>query len=156
MLDQLKELLEMQKALDKAMLKERGIEKYPSDEMRIALFVELGELMNELPSRFKVWKKSPVDNREKALEEYADCLAFKMSIYNHSYTDKWCDNALFKYNECIAETSSLFELIDISFNVSTLSTFFALGNKLGFTWEEVYQAYKKKNQVNYESLTKGY
>ena len=41
--------------------------EYPENKMSIALFVELGELMNELPTYFKHWKKSAVDNKEKAL-----------------------------------------------------------------------------------------
>ena len=33
---------------------------------------------------------------------------------------------------------------------------FDIGNNLGFTWDEIYKAYKAKNQVNYERLANGY
>lgn len=37
-----------------------------------------------------------------------------------------------------------------------LGHLFILGNKLGFTWSEIYEAYKAKNAVNYERLKNGY
>lgn len=156
MINQLKELLEMQKALDEAILKERGIKEYPYENMRIALFVELGELMNEFPSKFKHWKKNAIDNHEKGLEEYVDCLHFKLSIYNYEYTCKDIFHDLPDYNKCIQKAPCLRTLIEISFEFSDFNSFFVLGNILGFTWEEIYNAYKKKNQVNYERLKNGY
>ena len=52
MLEQLKELLEMQRVLDEVILKEHGniYDEKIADQMKIALFVELGELMNEMPT----------------------------------------------------------------------------------------------------------
>ena len=88
MLEQLKELLEMQRVLDEAILKEQGIvwDEKIEEQTKVALFVELGELMNEMPTKFKHWKKTVVDNREKALIEYADALHFALSLTNHSVT----------------------------------------------------------------------
>ena len=85
MLEQLKELLEMQRVLDEAILKEHDnvYDEKIAAQMKIALFVELGELMNELPTRFKHWKKTAVDNREKALVEYVDALHFQLSLFNY-------------------------------------------------------------------------
>lgn len=67
MLEQLKELLEMQRVLDEAILKEHGniYNKKIADQMKIALFVELGELMNEMPTKFKHWKKTAKDNQRQ-------------------------------------------------------------------------------------------
>ena len=155
-IEQLKELLDMQKALDEAILKERGIEKYPLEEMKIALFVELGELMNELLSKFKFWKKNPVDNREKELEEYVDCLSFKLSLINF-FGFPNIINSLLNYDEYKHLSSISFgDLFFSSYNDIHISSFFGLGHKIGFTWEEVYNAYKKKNKLNYERLKNGY
>ena len=130
--------------------------------MKIALFVELGELMNELPTRFKHWKSSAVDNREKALVEYVDCLHFALSItyyQNVIKTDEqfkyWLD-----YDTCgeVADEYTILELIEtiMTSNLSKLSHLLTLGNKLGFTWKEIYNAYIEKNKVNYERLKNGY
>ena len=57
-LTELAELLAMQEELDRAILKEQGITRYPQASMEVALFVELGEMLNELPTLFKHWKKN--------------------------------------------------------------------------------------------------
>ena len=171
MLDQLKELLEMQRVLDDAILKEHGkvYDKTIAEQNKIALFVELGEMMNEIEPLFKHWKKKPKFNRKNALIEYVDALHFALSLFN--YYDSKSDTSL-DYNECIDEESSIFDtLINITKWYSwadfenyrdcisvglPLSYLFELGNKLGFTWEEIYNAYKAKNAVNYERLRNGY
>lgn len=161
MLEQLKELLEMQRVLDDAILKEHGnvYDKKIAEQMKIALFVELGELMNELPSYFKHWKKTAKDNREKALVEYVDCLHFQLSLMNY-YEIKSVD-VLHNYYDCDFESDvKILSLLrycinDCDCNLG-LHQLFVLGNKLGFTWEEIYSAYKKKNAVNYERLRNNY
>ena len=158
MLEQLKELLEMQRVLDDAIFKEHGITKYPLENMKLALFDELGELLHEFPTKYKHWKKTAVDNREKGLEEYVDCLHFALSISNNTKLKKYIP-----YSECI-EDKKIFDILntivlDLSFpylRPFVLYNLFVLGNKLGFTWEEIYTTYKKKNAVNYERLKNGY
>ena len=90
MLEQLKELLEMQRVLDEAILKEQGIvwDEKIEEQTKVALFVELGELMNEMPTKFKHWKKTAKDNREAALVEYVDALHFQMSLFNYYKLEK--------------------------------------------------------------------
>lgn len=158
MLDQLKELLEMQKALDEALMKEHGKSEYPLEKTKIALFVELGEMMNELQTEFKWWKKTAKYDREKGLEEYVDCLHFALSLHNYY------DSATFltyDYNESYDDDSlivNLYEIVGdlVEYPLHILRDLFVLGNHLGFTWEEIYSAYKKKNAVNYERLKNGY
>ena len=164
MIEQLKELLEMQRALDDSILKDKGIMYYPKEKVQIALFVELGELMNELPTRFKYWKSSAVDNREKALEEYVDCLHFALSLTNR-YREIFEEELLecphdFNYNShemtLMSQKRTDTLLTDIMEYEGHLSSVFALGVKLGFEWDEIYKAYKDKNAVNYERLRSGY
>ena len=162
MIEQLKELLEMQKTLDTNIFKQKGIKDYPLENMKIALFVELGELMNELPTHFKHWKATAVDNREKALVEYVDCLHFALSVTYHQnlyntndMMKKWHD-----YEELSKEADeyAITEILEniVTSRLTKLHHLLILGNKLGFTWEEIYEAYKKKNQINYERLSSNY
>lgn len=155
MLEQLKELLEMQRVLDENILREKGITEYPLDNMKIALFVELGELMNEFPTKFKHWKSSAVDNREKGLVEYVDCLHFALSLVNYAEYDI---NDYYKYDKPVY--LPLWQILasagNLEYAYDSLEWLFALGNYLGFTWEEIYNAYKKKNEVNYQRLRSGY
>lgn len=165
MIEQLEELLEMQNALDENIMKERGITEYPESSMKVALFVELGELLNEFPTKFKHWKASAVDNREKGLEEMVDVLHFALSLYNHGsyallekvYSKNIYEefkilniDELFVYLNFISESLADDETADL------LITVFALSNRLGFTWDEIYQAYKDKNEINYQRLKNGY
>lgn len=60
--EQFEHIRKQQYELDKRIL--NGAE-YPLGKINIALFVELGELMNELPTYFKYWKKTSVDNKKR-------------------------------------------------------------------------------------------
>lgn len=164
-LEQLNEMLQMQKLLDERILSQHGLvyNEHIFENMRLALFVELGEMMNELPSKFKHWKANPVDNREKALEEYVDALHFALSLTNHS-------NAKGKYDdvyECHSDLTHLdyswilYSVMNECFSEKTnqdmiLSYLFTLGNKLGFTWDEICEVYKKKNKINHDRQDQGY
>lgn len=158
MLDQLKELLEMQRVLDETLMKEHGKTEYPLEETKIALFTELGEMMNELQTEFKWWKKHATYNREKALEEYVDCLHFALSLFNQSGFGIF---NMYDYEK----TNEGYDCYDISIVLKLIVTqgidgalywLFVLGNKFGFTWQEIYEAYKMKNAVNYDRLRNNY
>lgn len=158
MLEQLKELLEMQRVLDESIFKEHGITEYPLENMKLALFDELGELLHEFPTEYKHWKKSAVDNREKGLEEYVDCLHFALSITNYFYIS---DENLPIYNEWHEKWNLFMMLQEIvtdiyEFESFVLGDLFRIGNYFGFTWEEIYSTYKKKNAINYERLRNNY
>lgn len=165
MIDQLHELLEMQRVLDEAILKEHGnvYDEKIAEQMKIALFVELGELMNEMPTKFKHWKKTAKDNREAALVEYVDALHFALSLTNHTVQRGKYDDDYEEYSDLVHLDYSwilysiMHECCSPDANLKMiLGHLFILGNKLGFTWDEVYQVYKAKNQVNYERLANGY
>lgn len=134
--------------------------EYPENKMSIALFVELGELMNELPTYFKHWKKSAVDNKEKALEEYVDCLHFAVSLLNYNEID-----INFTYNDCFPDSNQysrdnifteLITIASMSGFDHSIKKLFALGHRFGFTWDEIYEMYLKKNKINHERQNGGY
>lgn len=164
MIDQLKELLEMQRVLDENILRNKGIREYPKENMQIALFVELGELMNELPTLFKHWKSSAVDNREKALVEYVDCLHFALSLTNNIGEafdkDLSLSPDIYNYNSHTVTLLAEMKISSLMKNIiqfeGNLSYLFGLGVKLGFEWDEIYNAYKDKNAINYQRLKENY
>lgn len=156
--EQFEQICKRQRILDKRIL--NGAE-YPVDKMRIALFVELGELMNELPTYFKHWKKTAVDNKEKALEEYVDCLHFAVSLLN--YYEKFDHKYYYhpEYDDCKNDSdTSLDEELEFVFKFAgsaiSIESLFILGNQFGFTWNEIYNAYLKKNKINHERQDGGY
>ncbi len=55
----------------------------------------------------------------------------------------------------VVEPLNKYSQLDYSADIKMIHLF-ELGNYLGFTWPEIYQAYKNKNAVNYERLKNGY
>lgn len=152
----LAELSYMQQCLDLSIYKEKGITEYPQNEVMVALIVELGELMNEFPTKFKYWKDTAKDNYQKGLVEYVDCLHFALSLTNYIvcedldfYTSKlYIDSINYskKINRYLELSDILVKITDIDFCLSYLMM---LGKKLGFSWDEIYKTYIEKNKINY-------
>lgn len=165
MIKQLKELLEMQQLLDYAIFTKKGIKEYPVQSMRIALFVELGEMMNEFPTHFKHWKSTAKDDREKGLVEFVDSLHFALSLSNYEKVQLELEK-----NQAYLE----YDMLDHDFQIDKYELMWLLpdvvkyrgaqrlhyllmiGKYFGFTWDEIYNAYIEKNKVNYERIKNNY
>lgn len=145
----------MQYVLDKDILEYKRIEKYPLEEMRISLFIGLGEIIRNLPIYFEFWNDKTLDNRGEALSKYVDCLAFKMSIFNYQmqYKDK-NSIPLPKYEDCELGRCDLSPLLIDGILWDNFYYLFAIGNRLGFTWNEIYRKYKYKHEVAYNASKK--
>lgn len=173
----IKKLFEMQKVL-KDRIGYNGEDRL--NKLILALLVELGECANEWRG-FKFWSKDQ-EPKTKALrypammeedkeyynpllEEFVDGLHFILELgieldFVHVITD---DIKPIK-NDTIAN-----QFIFISTKVGTLLTYqgipnyihivqnyLGLGQMLGFTWEEIEQAYIYKNKINHERQESGY
>lgn len=145
----IKKMLKAQKELDKANMKKSGLNEYPLEMVQTAYRVELGELLQEW-KQFKFWKinKGEID-RDKMLEEWADCMHFALSLFIQE-----------EIEEDISEYCSYletYEIIERCFNLYfVLENTLALGLKLGYTLEELEQAYWKKNKINWKRIEGGY
>jgi dimeric dUTPase (all-alpha-NTP-PPase superfamily) len=104
------------------------------------------------------------------LEEYVDCLHFILSIGLHmgiedseyrglneeltgileafQHTFNWIINVDFYRNRSISACRRCYE--------NLVSVFVALGTLLGFTWDQIEQAYCDKNEVNHARQANGY
>lgn len=161
-------IMEAQKELDKAILAGAEIKEYPLKEIIIAYNVELGELAQEWKG-FKYWKKTKGEvDRSKLIEEYADCLHFAASLTNHyiktsSATRRFLEAFLLNVRE-VNDHKSVSERFIRCFDTDRyfedgallLIDTLRLGTGLGFTLEEVEEAYFKKNRTNWERLQTGY
>jgi dimeric dUTPase (all-alpha-NTP-PPase superfamily) len=170
MLD-LQKLLDMQKELDKTILDNAEIEEYPLDNIKLALLVELGELANEWKG-FKHWKKHKEINREKLVEEFADCLSFALSLENElqqvrvfGYENfinilKNVKEILNKYDsntkESMRMTAFTLAFSQVASLKNVVSNVLSVGIYLDLTFEEMELAYLAKNKVNYERQNNGY
>lgn len=158
-------LFPMQKVLDDRIVKEKGLEGQDLlDKKILALQVELGELANELPEVFKFWANKK-NNYEKALKEYVDGLHFFLSIGLELRIPDEFDltevgQTIDVVDGVIGSFSRLFFYIDSEMDghdwFEALEYYKGLGFLLGFTWEQIEQAYISKNEINHSRQSEGY
>lgn len=104
------------------------------------------------------------------LEEYVDCLHFILSIGNQlgfRYTKIYeyqCLNITNQFISIFSDVNELnltahndWEVEEQAFSYETLfRDFVGLGKMLGFTWEQIEQAYFAKNEENHKRQENGY
>ena len=170
----LEKLFEMQRKLDERIIEEKGLYGQDLlDKKILALQVELGELANEWRG-FKYWSKNQeprtvkyIENRKHRqnplLEEYVDCLHFLLSIGLESEIGAFTGDELMiiKMGTIEMQFITLFKatvtfLEDISYYQEMWELFLGLGEMLGFSWEEVEEAYMQKNAENHRRQEVGY
>lgn len=148
------DMLTMHVALDEAIYKEHGVE-FDEEKCTLAMIDEIGEFNHEIKSTWCWWKKSQKEmDREKALEELVDIWHFALSLTYHCY-----ESTPYIFNEPNEPSEN--RLSDLYWkliyaNYHRLETLYEIGLKFGFSLEDVYNAYIKKNQVNYERLANNY
>jgi dimeric dUTPase (all-alpha-NTP-PPase superfamily) len=159
-------MLADQKKLDEEIFKNSGIKEYPLENIKLALLVELGELCNEDKS-FKYWKKHKEVNKERLLDEFADCLHFSLSLENHLgqiRRDKLIDFDNF-VNPLIENSKKMEDDISEDFintfcavleERSILIAVIVLGICLDIPLDEMESCYYKKHKENYKRQQEGY
>lgn len=153
------EMLKMQAALDKSFMEYMGrTEPLTVEEVEKALFDELGEVNHALKSDWCYWKKSekPVD-REEVKEELSDVYHFALTLHRF-YNGFYFETGYVYFSMDSYKNEDWFSLIKILTNAhfSVLYEVIVLTEKLGFTFDEMYEAYIEKNKVNYQRMKEGY
>ncbi|VEU58473.1 dUTP diphosphatase [Mycoplasmopsis gallinacea] len=167
----LSKIFEMQKDLDKEFsikTKQTHPDLTEQDihiQRTLALIVEAGEFINEVQS-FKYWKINKNVNRELVLEEFADLVHFFVNFAN-TYNIEPIIKPLVLSDDINIQFQKLFLSISkIMYNKNTLlvkrrikrSFRIALGAfvKLGFTYDDLFEFYKFKNEKNYQRIKNNY
>lgn len=163
----IKEMLQMQEKLDEAIMKEYGLTEIDEENLRMAILDEVGELTHELKGNWCWWKKTqaPVNN-DKVLGELVDIWHFVLSYQNHfnfgeearlSYlNEEELSNGMLK--RLRTKKSNLSKVLTrlVIFESSIIPVLIAITEYIGFTIEQVYEAYCEKNKINYQRLESGY
>ena len=150
------------------------------NKLILALLVELGECANEQRS-WKFWSKNQ-NPRTKALrnpavmmeedavyynpllEEYVDKLHFILDLgleieFDHEMwllSSRKLEDITIQYIKLAQTITDFWDGMRESDYVDVLELFFGLGQMLGFTWEQVEEAYFEKNAINHERQERGY
>lgn len=132
-------------------------------EKLLAFIVEVGELANETRC-FKYWSRKSSSERGVILEEYVDGLHFALTLgLSLGYTTVLVKEE-FELQEKVTDhflaVLNLAQQLDSNQSLEHfqqfMDSFFALGKKLGFTYDEMEKAYLEKNKVNHERQNSGY
>lgn len=121
----------------------------------LACIVEIGELANATRC-FKYWSNKGSETKEVVLDEYADGLHFFLSLGICIKTQKFDYEIIKPENDLTTQFLKVYELIS-EFHLdpteekyqSAFSSFFNLLPLLGYTYEELEEAYYKKLGTNY-------
>lgn len=157
----IREMLQMQSKLDEEIMNVHKLTEINQEQLELAILDEIGELTHELKGIWCWWKftQKPVNN-EKVLGELVDIWHFVLS-----YTYNFCDVG-FTNLELMVEIGIktckregfaclLANIINAEY-ANKLFYLIAVSMCLGFTIEDVYNAYCEKNKVNYQRLERGY
>lgn len=129
----------------------------------LAFKVELAELSNEV-AFFKYWKHNHVMNRVRVLDEWADCLHFLLSVGLTHHYDSQIESISSQVKPALDLdivqhlVVGLMELrmTDFVEYRQALCMLITMGNSLGFTEDELLDAYETKNKVNVQRQLGGY
>ena len=167
----LDKLYKLQAELDNHILtKHKILEKMTKEELLnntiLALLVEVGELANATRC-FKHWSTKGMMEKEIVLDELADVLHFYLSVGNQ-VNMRW-EKGLTNVEEMewfkSMNTTTLIHnvyywAVKITSNISIYNyvgdSIYKLAINLGFTDQEVEQAYLKKHEENYRRQEEGY
>lgn len=160
----IEKLMTMQAGLDQHIETKHGLEAENLVERKIlALLVELGELANETRC-FKFWSVKGPSEREIILAEYVDGIHFILSLANdHGYKLSIPEEIPVEQRDITQQFIVLYQGIGKFRDELMFETFqnmfyeyLQLGKMLGFSGEDIEQAYVTKNEVNYERQKQGY
>lgn len=159
----LHELFQMQNTLDKRIELEHNLKGIPLLLKKIlSLQVELGELANETRC-FKFWSTKDPSSNDVILEEYVDCLHFILSIGIEKNFEDITLNTKYITYELYEQFLNLYINISDFINSSSIDNyksifqnFLSLGKNLGFSEEDIENAYLYKNNINHERQDNGY
>lgn len=128
----------------------------------LACLVEAGEAANEQRACFKYWSLDQTPRTKKLLEELVDILHFTLEfgilLDVTFYADEIIPN---KCNTIERQFIALYNSIlstevDDVYYLDLLNTYVGLIEMLGFTWDEIENAYFEKVEINYGRLESGY
>jgi len=152
----LRTLFRKQHELNRRIIKQQGLQEDLTENQKLALLVELGELANEWRG-FKVWRSDRSPRRLEMLEEYIDCLHFFASTGLMLKVDPGAvEMRAIRLEDTISQFRELFQIIAGMETAEdwegAFRLFLGLGGMLGLTQVEIEAAHARKHQINYQRL----
>ncbi|MDD3383605.1 MAG: dUTP diphosphatase [Bacilli bacterium] len=162
----LQEIFDMQEKLDSHIHSLHNVDYENTYKKRILAFlVEIGELANETRC-FKYWSLKPSSDKKIVLEEYVDGIHFVVSLgiflkyIDREKTEVFNCKKNISMTECFLDlynsACNLYNNLNLMTYKHLLSRFLGLGEKLGYSYNEILSAYYAKNKINYQRQENNY
>lgn len=161
----LTKIFEKQRELDSEIHKNHNVTyKTISHELRLALLVELGELANEIRS-FKFWSNKKASDKDVILEEYVDGIHFitSLCILYKVKPVLSVQRFLNKFETPKEITDSFIELykegskINLPYKAKQwYINYLKFGFRLGFSVQDIIDAYNMKCEINHTRQKNNY
>ncbi|WP_163581582.1 dUTP diphosphatase [Gracilibacillus saliphilus] len=156
-------LFDMQRELDNYILAQHDLKnENVFDKKVLALLVEVGELANETRC-FKYWSVKPASEKAVIAEEYVDGIHFILSLGlelgldQYESSNQTSDEDLTSlFHHVFRSISVLKEEQSVEAYKDVFDTYLILGEKLGFSANDIKKAYVDKNKINFERQNQGY
>lgn len=156
-------LFKMQEELDRFIQSKQGVNEDVFQKKGLALLVELAELANETRC-FKFWSQKGPSEREVILEEYVDSIHFLLSLgieKNLNMLEEWPERmSESDLTELFIGTHRAILVFLDEYSMSNYqrvwSWYGGIADELGFSYEDIIDAYMAKNQTNYDRQKDGY
>ena len=157
------ELYSIQKELNDRIVLEHNLNKDDLlNDKFLALLVELSEFANETRA-FKYWSLKPASAKEIMIEEFSDVLHFLLTIGLELGSPKLS----FYDQESDLSITELFlgAFSDINLIRAQMSSFvyirlynrlMLIGKEFGFSEQDIYDSYMRKNKINHKRQDSGY
>jgi len=158
----LEHMFRLQSELDAVIIKSKKIKvgEKITKKKTIAFKTEFGEFLNEVKD-FKFWSNKPASEKEVILEEFVDGVHFLLTISLDRGYEKWMDEiepdrylresfddlSLNIFNNRLTSCGEVREAFEMMLS-------FVL--KLGFSENDVIDAYNRKNNINHNRQEEGY
>lgn len=158
-MDKWQEIYKNNIKLDNIFIEKYSSDKYLYEKNCIGLLVELGEFINETKC-FKYWSIKKPD-KEKMLEEYADCITSSMVFLDHHElkdlpTPYQTDNILELLNHIFRKATELYNNNDIELAKDILSNIFQIRVLLNIDEQDLINACKNKQKIILDRLNSNY
>jgi dimeric dUTPase (all-alpha-NTP-PPase superfamily) len=162
---QLEKLFVLQKNLDAHIEAKHGLQQEDLFNRKVlALQVEIGELANETRC-FKFWSIKSSSSQDVILEEFVDGIHFILSLgiecgFNEQSFELQRNPSSISVNEqflLVYEKIGVFQRSKTHIDyVSLFESYLQLASQLGFSNDEIEEAYLSKNEVNYQRQENNY
>jgi dimeric dUTPase (all-alpha-NTP-PPase superfamily) len=152
----LNDIRQLQDQLDERIMANHQVTR-PQTRIRriLALMVEIGELANETRS-FKFWSFKGASEKEVLLEELGDCVHFAVSLgidlkddVSHLEFLKREASLSDQFIDWMSETAKLKTEFNLDQYRIVLSYIGSVALAMGFSANDVYDFYIKKNEINH-------